>query len=81
MNNVQFMHKLLIFIYNNNIDEVERIYKNNVPDYMYSHLVDKKNQYKIEIDDNIKAWFSFIGNLDNANSEIFCDHILKATKK
>ena len=56
------MHKLANFIYNNNIDEIENIYKNKVPDYMLSHLLDKKEEYKIYRNDNSKTWLSLISN-------------------
>ena len=69
------MHRILNFIYNTNIDEVKNIYSGKVPDYMLSHLIDKKNEYKEDRQDNIRAWFDFIGNLDADNSGILYDHI------
>ena len=33
------MHKIVNFIYNNNVDEIETIYKGKVADYMLSHLI------------------------------------------
>ncbi len=69
------MHKIVNFIYNTNIDEIEKIYKDKVPDYMLYHLLDKKEEYKIYRDDNAKAWLDFIGNLDENNSDILFDFI------
>ena len=69
------MHKIIVFIGNTNIDDVEKIYKGKVPDYMLSHLLDKKNEYKEYRDDNTKAWFDFIGNLDLNNSDILFEFI------
>ena len=69
------MHKIIVFIVNTNIDDVEKIYKGKVPDYMLSHLLDKKNEYKEYRDDNSKAWFDFIGNLDLNNSDILFEFI------
>lgn len=70
------MHKIVNFIYNTNIDEVENIFKGKVKDYMLSHLIDKKNECKeYRIDNNSVAWLDFIGNLDEQNSEILFDFI------
>ena len=69
------MHKIIVFIGNTNIDEVEKIYKGKVPDYMLSHLLDKKEEYKEYRNDNSKAWLDFIGNLDLNNSEILFEFI------
>ena len=70
------MHKITNFIYNTNIDEVEHIYKGKVADYMLSHLVNKKDNYKAQRNNNnAQAWLDFIGNLDEDNSEILFDFI------
>lgn len=70
------MHKIVNFIYNTNVDEVENIYKGKVKDYMLGHLIDKKNKYKeYRINNNSLAWLDFIGNLDEQNSEILFDFI------
>lgn len=69
------MHKIVNFIYNTNIDEVENIYKGKVKDYMLTYLIDKKNEYKERINNNSVAWLDFIGNLDEENSEILFDFI------
>lgn len=70
------MHKIVNFIYNTNIDDVENIYKGKVEDYMLSHLIDKKNEYKEYRNNNSLAWLDFIGNLDENNSEILFNYIL-----
>ncbi len=70
------MHKIVNFIYNNNVDEIETIYKGKVSDYMLSHLISKKNGYKSQRNNNnAQAWLDFIGNLDENNSEILFDFI------
>ena len=66
------LHKIVNFIYNNSIDEIETIYKGKVSDYMLSHLLDKKEEYKIYRDDN-----GFYRNLDDKNSEILFEFIEK----
>ncbi len=66
------LHKIVNFIYNNSIDEIENIYKGKVSDYMLSHLLDKKEEYKIYRDDN-----GFYRNLDDKNSEILFEFIEK----
>ena len=76
MDNVTFMHKLLNFVYNKNIDEVETIFKDQVTDDMLKHLIEKKDEYQHDINDNTKAWLAFIGNLDTKNSEILTEYIL-----
>lgn len=53
--------------------------QHKVPDYMLSHLIDKKNEYKEFREDNTKAWMDFIGNLDGENSAILFEFI--KTKK
>lgn len=70
------MHKICNFIYNNNIDLVEEIYRGKVPNYMLAHIIDKKNEYK-EFRNNTDAWLYFIGNLDKNNSEILFEYILE----
>ena len=74
MSDTQFMHKLINFIYNKNIDVVEQIYNGKVADYMLEHLIDKKNGYKEE-NNNLSAWANFIGNLDEENSNILVESI------
>ena len=71
------MHKILNFIYNNNIDIVEEIFKDKVSVGMLNHLLEKKERIKNERQDNIKAWFDFIGRLDNENSAIIFEFINK----
>ena len=71
------MHKILNFIYNNNIDIVEEIFKDKVSTGMLKHLLQKKERFKIDRNDNIRAWFDFIGNLDNENSTIIFEFINK----
>lgn len=72
------MHRILNFIYNNNIDIVEEIFKDKIPNYL--HLMSKKNKYKRETKDNTHAWLEFIGHLDADNSEIIFDHITAKNK-
>lgn len=67
------MHKILNFIYNNNIDIVEEVFADKVGTGMLKHLLAKKEIYKRDRNDNLKAWLDFIGNLDNENSEIIFD--------
>ena len=69
------MHKIVVFILNTNIDDVKEIYEGKIPDYMLSHLLDKKEEYKEYRNDNTKAWLDFIGNLDENNSDILFDFI------
>lgn len=69
------MHKIVVFIINTNIDDVKEIYNDKVPDYMLSHLLGKKEEYKEYRNDNTKAWLDFIGNLDENNSDILFDFI------
>jgi hypothetical protein len=69
------MHKIVVFVINTNIDDVKEIYKDKVPDYMLSHLLDKKEEYKEYRNDNTKSWLDFIGTLDENNSDILFDFI------
>lgn len=71
------MHKICNFIYNNNIDLVEEIYRGKVSNYMLAHIIDKKNEYKEFRNNNSVAWLDFIGNLDKNNSEILFEYILE----
>ncbi|MDR4895116.1 MULTISPECIES: hypothetical protein [unclassified Chryseobacterium] len=71
------MHTILNFVDNNNIDLVEDIFKDKVSPSMLSHLLNKKEGYKRDYDDNTKAWMQFIGNLDAENSEIIFNYINK----
>ncbi|MBE7646692.1 hypothetical protein [Tenacibaculum finnmarkense] len=67
--------KVFRFTYNENIDIIEKIYKDKVADYMLSHLIDKKNDYKETYQNNLKAWEEFILNLDQNNAEILDNYI------
>ncbi len=71
------MHKILNFVHNNNIELVEDIFKDKVSPSMLSHLLNKKEVYKRDYEDNTKAWMQFIGNLDAENSEIIFNYINK----
>lgn len=42
---------------------------------MLNHLLEKKERFKAERNDNIKAWFDFIGRLDGENSSIMFEFI------
>ena len=42
------MHRILNFIYNNNIDIVEEVFKDKVSDGMLNHLLEKKERFKAE---------------------------------
>lgn len=74
------MHRILNFIHNNNIDIVDEIFKDKVSAGTLSHLLNKKESYKKQCNDNMKAWFEFIGHLDSENSEILFDHINASVK-
>ncbi|MBE7686454.1 MULTISPECIES: hypothetical protein [Tenacibaculum] len=67
--------KVFRFTYNENIDIIEKIYKDKVADYMLSHLIDKKNDYKETYQNNLKAWEEFILDLDQNNAEILDNYI------
>ncbi|SOU86451.1 hypothetical protein [Tenacibaculum dicentrarchi] len=67
--------KVFRFTYNENIDIIEKIYKDKVADYMLSHLIDKKNGYKETYQNNLKAWEEFILDLDPNNAEILDNYI------
>lgn len=57
------MHRILNFIYNNNIDIVEEVFKDKVSDGMLNHLLEKKERFKAERNDNIKAWFDLMAKI------------------
>lgn len=69
------MHRILNFVHNNNIDIVEEIFKDKVSKGMLTHLLAKKETYKKDRNDNLRAWLDFIGNLDNENSAIIYQYI------
>ncbi|WCC45991.1 hypothetical protein [Tenacibaculum finnmarkense] len=67
--------KVFRFTYNENIDIIEKIYKDKVADYMLSHLIDKKNDYKETYQNNLKSWEEFILDLDQNNAKILDNYI------
>ncbi|RNA63951.1 hypothetical protein D1631_00270 [Chryseobacterium nematophagum] len=73
------MHRILNFIHNNNIDIVEEIFKDKVGTGTLTHILNKKESYKKQHNDNIKVWFEFISHLDDENSEILYHHINSKT--
>lgn len=75
------MHRILNFIHNNNIDIVEEIYKEKVSNGMLQHLLSKKESFKNQRNDNMKAWFDFIGRLDAENSTIMFEYINSKGKR
>jgi hypothetical protein len=74
------MHRILNFIDNNNIDVVDEIFEDKVSSGMLSHLINKKENYKRQFNDNLRVWLEFIGHLDNENSEIIFKYINTKSK-
>lgn len=75
------MHRVLNFVHNNNIDIIEDIFKDKVSPGMLSHLLSKKESYKLQRNDNLRAWLDFIGNLDAENSAIIFKFINNKSSK
>lgn len=72
---VLLVRKVLSFLYNQNIEIVEDIFKGKVADYMLSHLVEQAKFYA-QNHGNERAWLEFILSLDDDNCLIIADHML-----
>lgn len=72
---VEELRKVLLFLYNKNIDVVEDIYKGKVGEGMLNHLISKAENYAQTYNNNTRAWMEFILHLDLENSLILIDHL------
>lgn len=77
---IEELRKVLLFIYNKNIDVVEEIYKGKVGEGMCNHLVRKAKGYAQTYNNNTRAWMEFIGNLDIENSLILIEYLFPEKK-
>lgn len=67
--------KVVLFINNENIDIIPRIYQGKIDDYLIDHLLQSARYYREVNNNNSLAWIEFIGNLDSKNRQILEDYI------
>ncbi|WP_297974154.1 hypothetical protein [uncultured Capnocytophaga sp.] len=67
--------KVVLFINNENIDIIPRIYQGKIDDYLIDHLLQSARYYREVNNNNSLAWIEFIGNLDTKNRRILEDYI------
>ena len=67
--------KVVLFINNENIDIIPRIYQGKIDDYLIDHLLQSARYYREVNNNNSLAWIEFIGNLDSKNRLILEDYI------
>ena len=67
--------KVVLFLNNENIDIIPRIYQGKVEDHIIAHLLDSARYYRDRNNNNSLAWIEFIGNLDSKNRQILEDYI------
>lgn len=67
--------KVVLFINNENIDIIPRIYQGKIDDYLIDHLLQSARYYREVNNNNSLAWIEFISNLDNKNRRILEDYI------
>jgi DNA replication initiation complex subunit (GINS family) len=69
------LFKIAIFLNNENIEIIPRIYQGKVEDHIIVHLLDSARYYRDVNNNNSLAWIDFIGNLDKKNRQILEDYI------
>lgn len=67
--------KVVLFINNENIDIIPRIYQGKIDDYLIDHLLQSARYYREVNNNNSLAWIEFISNLDTKNRRILEDYI------
>ena len=67
--------KVVLFLNNENIDIIPRIYQGKIDDYLIDHLLQSARYYREVNNNNSLAWIEFISNLDNKNRRILEDYI------
>jgi hypothetical protein len=67
--------KVVLFLNNENIDIIPRIYQGKLEDHIIAHLLDSARYYRDRNNNNSLAWIDFIGNLDKKNRQILEDYI------
>ena len=69
--------KVVLFLNNENIDIIPRIYQGKIDDYLIDHLLQSARYYREVNNNNSLAWIEFIGNLDNKKRRILEDYIFR----
>jgi hypothetical protein len=70
-----FLLRFVLFLNNENIDIIPRIYQGKLEDHIIAHLLDSARYYREVNNNNSLAWIDFIGNLDTENRRILEDYI------
>jgi len=70
-----FLLRFVLFLNNENIDIIPRIYQGKLEDHIIAHLLDSARYYRDRNNNNSLAWIEFIGNLDTKNRRILEDYI------
>lgn len=70
-----FLLRFVLFLNNENIDVIPRIYQGKVDDHIIAHLLDSARYYRDVNNNNSLAWIEFISNLDSKNRQILEDYI------
>ena len=69
------LFKIVLFLNNENIDIIPRIYQGKLEDHIIAHLLDSARYYREVNNNNSLAWIEFIGNIDSKNRQILEDYI------
>ena len=70
-----FLLRFVLFLNNENIDIIPRIYQGKLEDHIIAHLLDSARYYREVKNNNSLAWIEFISNLDTKNRRILEDYI------
>jgi hypothetical protein len=70
-----FLLRFVLFLNNENIDIIPRIYQGKLEDHIIAHLLDSARYYREVNNNNSLAWIEFISNLDTKNRRILEDYI------
>lgn len=70
-----FLLRFVLFLNNENIDIIPRIYQGKLEDHIIVHLLDSARYYREVNNNNSLAWIEFISNLDTKNRRILEDYI------
>ena len=72
-----FLLRFVLFLNNENIDIIPRIYQGKLEDHIIAHLLDSARYYREVNNNNSLAWIEFISNLDTKNRRILEDYIFR----
>ena len=67
--------KVIMFLYNKNIDVVGEIYSGKISNTMVAHLIDRAQRARNQYKNNELGWIDFIRHFDRENCQILAEYV------